>query len=71
VGPGETETFLLWRQFDPQPGRIDGMAAGRIPVQGHLPEAGGAGDQAAIMMDAFAVMSAAWSRIQRRRGGGA
>lgn len=49
----------LWRAYRPPPGRIDGMAGGLIPVTGHLPESGGAGEQAAAMMDAFEIMSAA------------
>ena len=40
---------------------------------GHLPEAGGFGDQAAIMMDALRVMDAAEARLaedeRRRREG--
>lgn len=53
----------LWRAYRPQPGRIGGMAAGVVPVAGHLPEAGGAGDQAAIMMDAFAIMTDAEAEL--------
>jgi hypothetical protein len=49
----------LWRAYCPAPGRIGGAAAGLVPVSGHLPERGGSGDQAAIMLDAFAIMSAA------------
>jgi hypothetical protein len=49
----------LWRLAHPSPGRIGGMAGGVIPVAGHLPDAGGAGDQAAAMMDAFRLMTAA------------
>jgi hypothetical protein len=43
----------LWRLACP------GMGAG------HLPDAGGAGEQAAIMMDAFAVMSAAEAELRK------
>lgn len=32
---------------------------------GHLPEAGGAGDQAAIMMDAFHIMASAKARMPK------
>lgn len=53
----------LWRISRPQPGRIGGMAAGIVPVAGHLPEAGGAGDQAAIMLDAFAIMDRAEAEL--------
>ncbi|PWC86048.1 hypothetical protein TSH100_13820 [Azospirillum sp. TSH100] len=53
----------LWRAYRPQPGRIGGMAAGVVPVVGHLPDAGGTGDQAAIMMDAFAIMSDAEAEL--------
>ncbi len=38
------------------------MYAGGMSV-GHLPEAGGAGDQAATMLDAFAVLSTAHSEL--------
>jgi hypothetical protein len=31
---------------------------------GHLPDGGGALDQAAIMMDALAIMDAAWSELE-------
>ncbi len=53
----------LWRAYRPQPGRIDGMASGVIPVPGHLPESGGYGEQAAVMMEAFAIMSAAEAEL--------
>ena len=69
VGPGEAEMLVLWRQYAPLPGRIAGMAAGLIPVTGHLPEAGGVGDQAAIMIDAFEIMTAAQQRLDASRGG--
>lgn len=52
-----------WRAYCPHPGRIGGMAAGIIPAAGHLPEAGGYGDQAAIMLDAFEIMSAAEAEL--------
>ncbi|NUB24308.1 hypothetical protein [Azospirillum brasilense] len=55
----EWDMVRFWRAYRPTPGRIGGMAAGVIPVAGHLPEAGGYGDQAAIMLDAFEIMSAA------------
>lgn len=53
----------LWRAYRPQPGVIGGMAAGMLPVVGHLPEAGGTGDQAAAMLDAFAVMTGAENEL--------
>ncbi|MFC5358262.1 hypothetical protein [Azospirillum himalayense] len=53
----------FWRAYRPAPGRIVGMAAGVVPVAGHLPEAGGYGDQAAIMLDAFEIMSAAEAEL--------
>ncbi|CAO3453860.1 hypothetical protein [Azospirillum argentinense] len=53
----------LWRAYRPAPGRIGGMAAGVFPVAGHLPEAGGYGDQAAILLDAFEIMSAAEAEL--------
>lgn len=56
--------LALWRAYAPPMGRIGGMAAGLLPVQGHLPETGGYGDQAAIMLDAFAVMSAAAAELE-------
>lgn len=68
VGPGEVEMLVLWRQYAPRPGRIAGMAAGILPVVGHLPEAGGVGDQAAIMIDAFEIMSAAQQRLEAGKG---
>jgi hypothetical protein len=68
VGPGEADMLVLWRQYAPRPGRIAGMAAGLVPVTGHLPEAGGLGDQAAIMIDAFEIMSAAQQRLDAHEG---
>ncbi|MBP2297951.1 hypothetical protein [Azospirillum picis] len=56
----------LWRAYQPHAGRIGGMAQGVVPVTGHLPEAGGVGDQAAIMMDAFAIMSQAEAELLAR-----
>ena len=53
----------LWRAYRPAPGRIGGMAAGVVPVMGHLPEAGGYGEQAAIMLDAFEIMSRAEAEL--------
>ncbi|MGF7176996.1 hypothetical protein [Azospirillum doebereinerae] len=53
----------FWRAYRPPPGRVAGMAGGIIPVAGHLPEAGGFGDQAAIMLDAFAIMTAAEAEL--------
>ena len=49
----------LWRAFRPAPGRVMGMAVGYLPVAGHLPEAGGVGNQAAVMIEAFDVMTRA------------
>ncbi|WP_188051789.1 hypothetical protein [Azospirillum sp. Sh1] len=48
-----------WRAYRPYPGRI----AGIIPATGHLPESGGYGDQAAIMLDAFEIMSGAEAEL--------
>lgn len=56
---GELEMVRLWRAYRPSPGRIAGMAAGYLPVVGHLPESGGVGEQAAIMLDAFDIMTQA------------
>lgn len=39
------------------------MAAGLVPVPGYLPESGGLGDQAAVMIDAFGVMDAAEAQL--------
>ncbi len=61
--PEYLEMIEYWRAYAPPPGRIGGMAAGYLPAHGHLPEAGGYGDQAAIMLDAFAVMSAAEAEL--------
>lgn len=41
-------------------GLIKGMAAGAIPVVGHLPETGGLLDQSAWLMSAFDVLDAAY-----------
>lgn len=54
----------LWRAYRPPMGRIGGMAAGLLPVTGHLPQTGGYGDQPAIMLDAFDVMSAYESELE-------
>lgn len=43
----------LWQMY-----RGGGMGGG------HLPDAGGAGDQAAIMMDCFRVMDAALAELE-------
>ena len=43
------------------------MARGNGFSAGVLPEAGGVGDQAAIMMDAFSVMNAAWAELEPKR----
>lgn len=60
----------LWRQY--RGGSLQfqvaamgggGAAHGRMP--GHLPDAGGTLDQPAIMLDAFAIMSAAEAAMQR------
>jgi hypothetical protein len=64
IGEGDVEMVRFWAAYAPEPGRIAGMSAGVLPVQGHLPEAGGFGDQAAVMLDAFAVMSAAWAEMR-------
>lgn len=53
----------LWRAFRPRPGQIGGMAAGVVPVAGHLPESGGYGEQAAVMLDAFDAMTAAEAEL--------
>ena len=47
----------LWRFARPPVGRIVGMAAGVIPVVGHLPEEGGTLDQSAWLMEAFALLN--------------
>lgn len=55
----------LWRAARPHPGMIRGMAGGVLPVPGHLPEGGGFGEQAAIMIDAFTIMDAAEAELRR------
>ncbi len=65
IAEGDLDMVRMWAAFAPEPGRIGGMSAGVIPVTGHLPEAGGYGDQAAITLDGFAVMSSAWSELRR------
>lgn len=47
------EMLALWGLY-----RGNGMGGG------HLPGAGGSGDQAAIMIDAFRVMDGAWSKLE-------
>lgn len=59
----------LWLMCRPQPGMIGGMAAGWVPVTGHLPESGGVGDQAAIMLDALDIMDAAAAQLRPKPGG--
>lgn len=54
LGPADWEMLRLWQYFRPD----DGI--------GHLPEAGGVMDQAAVMMDAFAVMDWAYARLRRK-----
>jgi len=56
----------LWRAYRPVPGQIAGAAGGVVPAAGHLPESGGAGEQAAIVMDAFDVMSQAEAELTTR-----
>lgn len=65
--------LILWRAYAPPPGRIAGMAAGVLRTVGHLPEAGGAGEQAAVMLDAFECMTAVEAQIwaERARSGAA
>lgn len=58
----------LWRAARPQPGVIRGMAAGWMPAVGHLPESGGYGEQAAVMLDAFDLMDAAWGELEGGEG---
>jgi hypothetical protein len=41
----------------PPAGRIVGMAAGVIPIVGHLPEAGGTLDQSAWLLEAFSILN--------------
>lgn len=67
VPPWAIDMLTLWRAYAPPPGRIAGMAAGVIRSTGHLPEAGGAGEQAAIMLDAFECMTAAEAQIHAAR----
>jgi len=54
----------IWRQCRPMPALIRGMAAGAIPVVGPLPGSGGAGDQAAVMLDALDLMDEAAARMR-------
>jgi hypothetical protein len=42
---------------------IGGMAAGIVPVAGHLPEAGGTLDQGAWLVAAFDILSAAEAKL--------
>ena len=41
----------------PPAGRIVGMAAGFIPITGHLPESGGTLDQSVWLLEAFAILN--------------
>jgi hypothetical protein len=56
VGEGELETVRLW------------IHAGGLELR-HLPEAGGVLDQAAIMLDAFTVISQAARKLIKKDGG--
>lgn len=54
--------LTLWRAYrGGGPGLFGGGGGG------HLPDAGGAGDQAAVMLDAFAAMSGAAAEIEAER----
>lgn len=53
IGEGEIEMLRLWRAY-----RGGGMGPG------HLPEAGGLMDQAAIILAAFDIMSAAEAELK-------
>lgn len=68
LSDGDFEMVRLWRAAHPPAGRIAGMAGGIIPVTGHLPESGGYGEQAAVMLDAFDAMSAAEAELERGSG---
>jgi hypothetical protein len=65
----------LWRRYAPPAGDIplalpDGKLL-RVPLPappGHLPDPGGTQQQAAVMMDAFDVMSAAEQAFRRLYG---
>jgi len=52
----------------PPPGRIGGMAAGVMPVVGHLPEAGGTLDQGAWLMTAFELLGGFEAKLQPPMG---
>lgn len=56
IGPEEWAMVRLWQAW-----RGGGMGS-----PGHLPEPGGILDQAAKMLDAFAVMNAAAAEIEKR-----
>jgi hypothetical protein len=47
----------------PPPGRIVGMAAGILPIVGHLPEPGGMLDQGAWLMEAFVILNNVESKL--------
>ncbi len=51
----------LWAAARGQPSGMGGHSGGT------LPDAGGAGDQAAVMMDAIACMTSAWAELEPRR----
>lgn len=48
--------------------RLWGLYRGGGFGPGHLPDAGGAGDQPAIMLDAFAIMSAVAADYEKKDG---
>jgi len=47
----------------PPPGKIVGMAAGYLPIVGHLPEDGGVLDQSVWLLEAFAILNSVESKL--------
>lgn len=60
LGEAEREMVSLWRHW-----RQQGLGGGH----GHLPDAGGVLDQAAVTLDALEIMSAAEAAIRKERKG--
>lgn len=59
---GHREMLSIWRHWRQTAGPLGGGP-------GHLPDAGGVQDQAAVMLDALEAMSAAEAAIRKERKG--
>ena len=73
IGDAEHDMVQLWGLFRGgrtvmQTAGMGGGAAMASFTPGHLPESGGAGEQSALMLEAFSVMSAAAQQLEREHG---